>query len=237
MGVEVARAVSHNAAPGLGLGVSFPAAPLACVPPALSGDPTRAAGHKVGAGCDERTSPHLMKRVMIFSAAAGVVPDLPVPRQGLGARSRSSGDSRPSSSARRTAALRLFTPSLAYMFCVCVRTVGNDTSVRARSPGRQDRVASSRRTSSSRSLSGSISDCSTGACARPRDGARSGARIPGRSALRGQLQQRHHGRALIEEDRGRSLPARPARGARQRRRAPPQSPQPGGRAPARPGCR
>ena len=62
-----------------------------------------------------------------------------------------------SSSARRTAARRLLTPSLLKMLLVCVRIVLNDTvSSRAMSgPSRSD--ASNRRTSSSRSLSGSTS--------------------------------------------------------------------------------
>ena len=86
-------------------------------------------------------------------------------------------------------------------WCGSARCSGTPTSSRAMS-GPSSSLSRSRRTSSSRSLSGSISGCFDGRSALGRDRRRPGvgARSSGRSALRRQLQQRRHGRAFVDED-------------------------------------
>ena len=88
------------------------------------------------------------------------------------------------------------------MFCVCVRTVFSDTASSRAMSGPPRSLLSSRRTSSSRSLSGSIRACLTG----PSDPVGPARRASVRrysGAIRcfaGDLQQGRHRLAFVEED-------------------------------------
>ena len=125
------------------------------------------------------------------------------------------------------------------MFLVWVRMVFRDTMSSRAMSGPYRSVRSRRRTSSSRSLSGSTRPDLTGvpSSALPKAAQQVTGIVRGDPVLRGGFQQVRHGRTFVDKDADVALRLGQRQGALQRHKRGRDVAAPGGRAPAAPGFR